>query len=191
MKKGIFVISMVVLMYSCKSKNKSKNENDGFFPVISFIQSQVAQIDTSVYPLLKIVKRDTLIDSSYIKREEFRTYAQDFLTLPDIASKKLQDKYTETKMYDESLNSVMLDYTATDPEAEVRREEVIIEPDAQRGDQVKTIYIDRLMNKGDSMVQKRLMWRVNKRFQVVTIVQKQGQPDKVETMEVVWNDFEG
>ncbi|MBD0353077.1 MAG: hypothetical protein ICV65_18195, partial [Flavisolibacter sp.] len=64
-------------------------------------------------------------------------------------------------------------------------------PDAQRGDQVKTIYIDRLMNKGDSMVQKRLMWRVNKRFQVATIVQKQGQPDKVETMEVVWNDFEG
>lgn len=188
MKKGLLAFSLAVLIISCK--NKKNKENGDFFPAASFIQSQIAHIDTSVYPLLKIVKRDTLIDTSYIKREEFRHYAQDFLSLPDITKKSLRDQYTETEMYDESLNNVMLDYTATNPDAEIRRQEVIIEPNAQEGDKVKTIYIDQLINKGDSTVQKRLTWRTDKRFQVTTIVQKQGQPDKIKTTEVIWNDFE-
>jgi hypothetical protein len=34
-----------------------------------------------------------------------------------------------------------------------------------------------------------MLWRVNKRFKVVSIIQKENQTEKVITEEVIWNDF--
>lgn len=191
MKIGWLLAATVIVTTGCndKSKDKEEEEKTEYFPALSFIQSQVKHIDTSVYPILKVVKTDARVDSVYINRKDFKREAQDFLNLPDLTTKKWKDKYTETKRYDETLNRVIFTYTPTDPEAEIRRQEVIIQPDAQSGDKVTTIFIDRLLDSRDSTVQKRLTWQVNKRFQIASIVQKEGQPDRVQTTEVIWNDF--
>ena len=34
-----------------------------------------------------------------------------------------------------------------------------------------------------------MLWQVDKRFQVVTIRQKDNGPEQIETLEVIWNDF--
>jgi hypothetical protein len=98
---------------SCRNKNEV-GENKSFFPVLSFIKSQVAEIDTSVYAIFKIVTVDSLSDTVYIKREEFRQYANDFLNMPDISTKKWNDDYLETKLYDEDLKMVILNYMPKD-----------------------------------------------------------------------------
>ena len=172
---------------SCKSK-KEEDANAAFFPVASYIKSQVAQADTTLNRIMKIITVNGTSDTAHISREEFRKEAKDFLSLPDISSNKLKDDYTETQLYDEDLERVILNYTPKNQDTEIRRQEVMIKPDNLRGDKVESIFIDQLLEFNDSAVQKRLSWNVDHNFQVVTIVQKGNTPDKIHTLRLVWNE---
>src|SRR5215213_5126645 len=111
MQKPIYFLIFTVFLLCCKSKKEKEEENPSFFPALSFIKSQVAQVDTSIYRIIKIVQKDsTVADTTYLKREEFRKEAKDFLLLPDISSDKLKNDYTESKWYDENLQQVVLNY---------------------------------------------------------------------------------
>ena len=184
----LIVLGIGIWAAGCKQK-KEDDSNNGFFPVSSFLKSQVKDIDTSVYPLMKIVTVDSVSDTSYIKREQFKTYASDFLSIPDISSEELKEGYTESKLYDETLKRAVLTYMPKSPEAPIRREEVMIVPDDQTGGRVKSIFISRLMNSKDSSVEKKMYWQVDKRFQIATIVQKPNQPEKIQVLQIIWNDF--
>ena len=110
--------------------------------MLSFIQSQVADIDTSLYSIRKIVYVDSIrTDTFYIHREDFRKEARDFLSVPDISASKFQDRYMEEKLVDEMLNRVQLTYLPLTPEKEeIQRQEVLIKPDPS-GDKVTNIII--------------------------------------------------
>ncbi len=188
LKIPIFII-LIASLFSCKQKEKSKNEK--FFPVLSYIQSQVADIDTSLHSIRKLVYVDSLrTDTIYIHREQFREAAKDFLSIPDLSSSKYEDRYTEEKQLDETLNRVILAYAPLKPEKEeIQRQEVLIKTDPS-GDKVATIIINRVINTKDSSVQKRLLWKVDESFQVVTIKQLNGQPETTSTVKVIWSENE-
>ena len=175
----------VIFLTACKSE--TKDPNAAFFPVASFLKGQVAQVDSTLNAITKIVTVNGISDTSFIKREDFRKYAGDFLSLPDIASDDLSDDYTETQMFDEDLQSVILNYTPKEKDAPILRQEVMIQPGNGTEDKVKRIYIERFLSTTDSTVQKRLTWQVAQRFQVVTITQKPGAPDKVQTLLLIWD----
>lgn len=183
----LWVIFLLTRFTSCKEKEKQAKEK--FFPVLSFLQSQVASIDTSLYSIRKVVYIDSLrTDTVYIHRENFRKEAQDFLTIPDISLSKYADRYNEEKIFDETLNRVLITYTPLNPEKEIiQRQEVLIKPDPS-GDKVTNIIINSLQNSKDSLVQKKLMWKVDESFQVITNKQLPGQPENTSTVKVVWNE---
>ena len=187
MKKNKLLIIGYFIVTGLGCKQKNSNDDIVFFPVISFLKSQVKHIDTSLFRLKRIDIIDSLQDTSYIKRDEFRRLVNDFLETPDITEKSLKKKYKEDKTYDESLDRVILSYTPKDDNMEVLREEVIISPNTSEGDQVKSIIIEKMMERKDSIILKRLLWQVNKSFQVVTLIQKPNQPEITRTIEVIWN----
>jgi hypothetical protein len=167
----------------CKQK---KNEN---FPVLSFIKSQVAHVDSSLYSIRKIIYSDsTKTDTFYYKREQFRELASDFLNIPDIAESKYKDRFTEEKQFDETLNRVIIHYQPKNPEKEIiQRQEILIRPDPP-DDKITSIIIDYLISNKDSIVQKRMLWQVDKSFQVTTIRQLPGQQETNSIYKVIWNE---
>ena len=186
-KNIIFAVCILLFCIDCKHKNKGNKEDSAFFPVLSFLKSQVTQIDTTSYDLLKIVKIDSLSDSSHIKKEELNGVVKDFLETPDISEKIFKDKYKEDRLYDESLNKVILTYTPIDTDMQVLREEVIITPSGPNGDEVRSIIIEKMQDEKDSTILKRLLWQVNESFQIVTTVQKPNHDDVTHTLQVIWN----
>ncbi len=176
------------MLVSCNNKKNNRKENSSFFPVLSFIKSQVAHVDTSVYRIIKIVKKDSTADTSYLKREEFRDAAKDFLTIPDIGSDDLIDEYTETELFVEDLNQVALNYMPKEPNKEITRQEVLIKPGSD-GDKVQSIFINRIINNKNASIQKILFWEVDKQFRIITLTQSPDSPETKETVEVKWNDF--
>ncbi|MEJ0103103.1 MAG: hypothetical protein WDO19_26260 [Bacteroidota bacterium] len=172
-----------VLCPACKSK---ESEKESFFPVLSFIKSQAAHVDTSLYQIVKLLNIDSTWDTTYIKREEFRTYAKDFLSLPDLTEKQYADKYEESKFFDASLNRVIITYTPKDKNQEIQREEITIAPGQDGDDKVKNIIVNKLTLSGDSSVAKKLLWTVDESFQVTTIIQKAGHEDSAYTMKITW-----
>ena len=186
----LFAVGLV-LQFATTCKQKEKFHKEKFFPVLSFIQSQVADIDTSLHSIYKLVYVDSLrIDTLYVHRENFRKEAKDFLSIPDISTAKYQDRYTEEKIIDETMNRVLLVYTPLSPEKEeIQRQEVLIKPDPS-GDKVTNIIINSVVNTRDSAVQKRLLWKIDESFQVTTIRQVAGQAETTSTIKVVWNEDE-
>jgi hypothetical protein len=189
MKKPFYLLLIgALLILSCKNKKTNPQDESSFFPVLSFIKSQVAHVDTSVYRIIKVVKTDSTYDTTYLKREEFREAAKDFLSIPDISSDELKDDYTETKLFIQDLDQVALSYMPKKPDKEITRQEVMIKPDGD-GDKVQSIFINRINNSKKGSVHKILFWEVDKQFKIVTLTQLPDQPEKTETVEVIWNNF--
>ena len=181
------ILPLLLVLISCTSDNDTKDPNAGFFPVSSFIKSQVAMVDTTLNSIMKVVTQNGISDTSYISRQEFRSHAQDFLNLPDLSSEKLKDEYTETQLFDQELKSIVLNYTPKEEGNEIQRQEVIIVPNEQTGDKVKTIYVDQVLEDKGKTIQKRLTWGVDQYFQVVTITKAANVPEQVKIVRLSWN----
>jgi hypothetical protein len=176
--------SLAVLFACCLAGCKQK-KND-VFPAIDFIRSQIAEVDSSVYRIIRLTPlTDSTNDTVFVRREDFNNLAKDFTETPDI-SKKFGGKYTEERMMNNDLGLVVFIATPDNDKLEVRRQEVRIIPDPPN-DHVKSIYIERFESNSDSSVIKRMTWYTGRRFQVVTIVQK-GSQERTSVMDVVWND---
>jgi len=190
MDRMLFILVTILLLSGCKNKKNEDEKEASFFPVVSFIKGQVKNIDTSLYRIVKVETIDTTKQTSYIKREDFRKYAKDFLELPDIASSKWKDDYQETKMFDDALNQVILSYTTSNEDAPVRREDVMLNPTNESGNsEVKNIIINTLEQGKDSSIERNMVWYAGKRFTIITKIQKANQPEKIKKLEVIWNDF--
>ena len=183
MKKYSVGLFLLVLL-ACR---REKKEN--FFPVLSYIKSQVAQVDTSLYPIIKITWIDSArTDTQYIKREEFAGLAKDFLEIPDLTEKKYPSLYSEDRFFDQGLNRVVFTCKPhkTDT-ATILQQETQIVPDPS-GDKVKSFFIDLMLSNKDSIVEKKMLWKVDESFQVATLTQKPGQSQTTHIMKVAWNE---
>lgn len=188
-KRFLFlVIPVLIFITGCKSKKENSDKDGEGFPILSFIQSQIAHVDTSLYQIIKLTPKDSINwDTTFIKREEFRGYAKDFLDLPDLTQKKYADSFEESKFFDATLNQAIFTYTPKDKNNEIQREEITIEPGIDGKDKVKNIFADRTINSKDSTVNKKMLWIVDESFQVTTIIQKTGQPESISTLKINWN----
>lgn len=180
----------MIFLYSCKTKKHHEKEVS-FFPVLSYIKGQIKDIDTSLYRIIKI---ETIgngqPDTEFIRRDEVKKFAADFLNLPDIGSDKWKDDYEESKIYDKDLQSYILNYTTQEKDNSIKSENVMIDPqpDEMGNTRVKTIIIDQWINDNDSLVRKNMVWQNNKRFYIIKSIQKEKSPEKIEKLEVVWNN---
>jgi HD superfamily phosphohydrolase len=183
-----FLLILLPFAFSCQNSSNEEVEDTEkpYFPIKSYILSQIADVDSSVYSIRRIETQNNRSDTAFIKREEFREQAKDFLEIPDITQKKWKKDYRENKSFDETLQIATISYWAKEDDAEIRRQEVIIKPNLTLGDQVKTIYIDRLFEDGSSTVQQRMLWEVDNWFKVTTITQKPNQPEQIKTLQVIW-----
>jgi len=184
---SLFIASLCLVYFYCSCKQK---KND-VFPAIDFIKAQVANVDTSVYSIIKVVPlTDSTYDTTHVRREDFRLLAKDFLETPDI-SKKFGGKYTEERMMNNELGLAVFIATPKDDKREVRRQEVRILPEADApNDKVKSIYLEKFEDNNDSSVMKRMTWYTDRKFQIVTIVQKKDGKEKTSVAEVIWNNEE-
>lgn len=179
-----YLLFLIPALLSCKNNNESEKED--FFPVLSYLQSQVAQVDTSLYRIIKITKTDSTSDTTFVPRGEFRKLAADFTSIPDINNEDLRDDYTETKLYDDVLKRVLFSYTPKENDLPIQRQEVTVAPSTDGGE-VKTIYIGQVLEADDSTVEKKMLWQVNQGFRIVTTISKENKEPSTRITEVLWN----
>jgi hypothetical protein len=188
--KNFFIVVLVTGFFiSCKQKEEKETKN--FISVLSLVKAQVAHVDTSLYPIIKIVSYDSLRhDTTYIHREEFAKEANDFLDIPDLADKKVAKRYKEDPpIYDEMLGRVMFRYTPVDPDKEeVKSQEFLATPIPGQDAKINNVIITREISNRDSFLQKKMLWKMDKSFQVVTTSQKKGKPEVTTVTRVIWNE---
>ena len=167
-------------------KNKKLDSTKAYFSVVDYLKAEVKNMDTLPLHFTKITTIDRISDTARVTRDEFHKYAQEFVTIPDIASPDKMDDYTESNDFDELLNNVLLMYTGKNEDDIVKNETVMMQPDESGNTHVKTLLIHTISHEEDVVVEKEMTWHVQKRFQIVTKARKPDQPERITTVAISW-----
>ena len=175
------IIFILIAIYSCKQKTNTETP----ISAISIIKGQLHHLDTSLYQIMKVEKKGAVIDTSFIKREEIRDIAAPFLSLPDIAGKDYNNKYTEQRFIDAEQQTLNITSTAINQE-EVQQQLIIVNLSDITNGKIKSIYIDRYLPAKDSTIEQKLFWEIDAYFSIGNIITKEGQPEKTTFTKVEW-----
>ncbi len=187
----MLILSLILITVVVACKGKEKKTEKKFISVLSLIRKQVAHVDTSLYSIMKIVYTDSLhIDTTYIPRDQFADEAKDFLSIPDLADKKIAKNFTEEPpLYDEMLKRVIFTYLPVNPDKEeIKKQELLVTPIPGEESIVNNIIITREIANRDSFFQQRMLWQTDRSFQIITRKQKPGQREVTTTTKVTWNE---
>ncbi|HLF46798.1 MAG TPA: hypothetical protein VI548_10255 [Chitinophagaceae bacterium] len=185
--KNILSLFIFLSLFINSCKEKKESEKEPVISVLSIIKGQVNHIDTSFYQLVKTETVDGKTDTTYIKREEVRGLAAAFLSLPDISQNHYSENYTEDRLIDASQNTLSITSTAKEEKPEIQKQIIIIPLDELASGKVESIFIDRSVRVNDSSIQQKLFWQIDQYFQVVSIIQKGNEPEKVQITKVKWD----
>ena len=191
MKNYIIVSALtVILLSACKGKKDGKVEKDSKkeapLSALSIIKGQLNDLETSIYEVKKFETIDNVTDSAYLKKEDIRNVAAPFLSLPEIADEKYYEKYTEDKVLDAQQNILNITSIAKSDTTEIQKQFIIVNISPTTDSKVQSIYIDRYIAKGDSTLEQKLYWEIDKSFLIRSITGKKDQPEKVHSIKVMW-----
>lgn len=191
MKLYAIILSVLPAIFLAACKGKKKEPAKGFISVVSLIRDEVAQVDTSLFSIVKTITYDSLhTDTVFVPREEFKKEAHDFLEIPDLADPKVAKRYKDVSpMYDQSLGRVIFKYEPVDPlKEEVKSQEFLATPVLGKDARINNVIVVREISNRDSFLQKKMLWQINRSFQIVTTRQKPGQPEQITITKVAWNE---
>ena len=190
MKKQLFIFALLstFLLYNCRNNTTSSGQKDNadgeFYPIGSFIRSQLMYIDSMPLAVIKYTTLDNITDTTLMEKNDFKATAADFMT-PDIGSPGLKPQYNETSFVDATLGTITLTYTAMHMDTGIKKADILLD---QENTSVKNIYIEKILTGADSSVTKKMLWTANRNCQITTLVRKKGQPEKIILERYVWDD---
>lgn len=185
MKYAITSIFFGLVLFACTSKKKKDKDTSQYFPVRSYVQSQVKGLDTASYSFIKIEAFNGKSDTTLLGKEELKQYTKEFTDIPDLTDADEGNKYNETKSFDSLMGRVFMSYTATEDDMEVTRQEITVLPTLTGSDEVKTIYIEKLIPSKDGTIEKKMLWETGYFFTITTITSK-GNSDQVHKLKVLF-----
>lgn len=185
--KNYWIIPGLVLIAVIGCKGKKGEKQDPPISAISIIKGQLNKLDSSLYEFKRIERIENKSDTAYLRRNEIRKLAEPFLLLPDIADQKLYKKYSEERLIQAEQETLSITSTLKENEkGEVQRQMLSIGLSDISNAQVSSIFIDTYTSSGDSTIEKKLVWEIDKYFTIYTTVQKQNQPEKNHFVKVEW-----
>lgn len=185
--KNIFILLSFLSIGFNSCKEKKEKTDEPVISAISIIKGQLNHLDTSFYQITKIETFDGKTDTSYLKREEVRGLASDFISLTDIAQNDYSENYIEERLIDEGQNTLSITATAKNEQLEIQKQIIIIPLDELASGKVESIYIDRSVQVNDSSIQQKLFWQLGQYFQVGSIIQKGNAPEIIHIRKVKWD----
>ena len=185
MKNYLIVLTLIAILFSaCKEKKEAKQEPP--ISVLSIIKGQLNHLDTSLYGVTKYETADNTTDTTYPRRDEIRTIAAPFLSLPEIADKNYYKNYMEEKVIDTQQETLSITIIAKNENAEIQKQIIVIALADVSNGKVQSIFIDRHMSSKDSTVEQKLFWELDQYFSIHNIIEKENQPEKTRFTKVAW-----
>jgi hypothetical protein len=197
MKYPVLVAS-VIFIFACGEKKTvpavslplkqdSAAASAKYFPVMNFIKGQIAYVDSLPVGIKKYIV-GTKKGYVYIKPKEFHQLAAEFIPA-EISDDLFTKEYQETSFLDQSSNSATFFYTTKNASLPVKRVDIL----TMKGDvydQVKSIYLQKNYRSGDTAFTKKLYWKPQRSFQIITEVSAGSKKPVTEIVNVVWDNME-
>ena len=180
-----------MFIISCKQKvilpqQQISQPNNSFFPVTQYILGQLNELDSLPVTPLKITSINGKVDSVWMKREDIRSFAQQFLT-PIIDSITWHKYFSEKSFLDQTINAFTFSYDPINnlPDSiELKRWDVYVDPDNNK---VKRIFIVKQLNNTKISQTIQLTWKSGYYCKITTISEKPSMQPKIKVEQLIWN----
>jgi hypothetical protein len=182
----ILATSCIVGCTSSPTKTGDNKQDTVFFPVTGYIAGQLKLIDSLQLPLVRYATINGRTDTTALTMAECRQLANAFLET-DIADPRWKDKYIENSFADQSIPSISFTYETRDKMLPVKRVDIVLKPDPVLADKVKTIYMEKLYQTGDTLVNEKLFWKADHYFQLITSKQLTDKAPILSQVKAVWD----
>ena len=186
MKKLSVILIWCLSACQNHSRETKKEEATNIFPVVSFFSGQIHKVDSLKLPITKYTIVNEKTDSVTITTDEFKLLANEFMK-PDITGADNKKFYKESSFADQSIPSITITYSTTFRDLEIQRIDVIINPDPVADDKVQSIYMEKLSHNHDTSILKKLFWRTDQNFQIITSNQVGNHPATFNQLKVEWS----
>jgi hypothetical protein len=189
----ILIFIQAAILCSCKNdkqpaSEEKKSEEKNYFPVADYIKGQINDVDSLPSAILKKTTENNKTDSSYIKPQEFNELAQEFI-MPELTKETFEKEYQQTSFVDATTQSATYTYATGNNELSLQRVDVL-STSTEVNNKVKSVYMEKRINKNDTLIIKKLFWKANKSFRIITSIKTSAQPATIKQLSVVWNDSE-
>jgi hypothetical protein len=170
---------------SDSSRNSRDSTQQAFFPVGEFLMSEIGYVDSTPLAIRKYTIQSDRRDSAFIQPADFNGLAREFI-LPELDPDSMKINYLENSFQDETTGYLTLNYTPRNKEASLQRVDVIITP-GKTHNKVRSIYMEKLSRKSDTLEIKKMYWQAQQSFQVITTLQLPEKAPIVRQLKVVWD----
>lgn len=200
MKIYFAFVCAVILLSACKNEPKKTvdekvteekpaekpQEKKDYFPVADFIKKEISYVDSLPLPIIKYHIENNQSDSVFIKPKEFNAIAQEFLPAI-LTTPAFEENFTETSFMDETTQSVTFTYLSKKNNDELRHIDVLVKP-TPRLDKVRSVYMEKIINKNDTLIIKKMIWKARRNFNIITSIQPLGKKAVIKQLKIVWDD---
>jgi hypothetical protein len=195
MKKYWIVLLFSWSIIACKNKNQSKppesgtvpneNESKSYLPIASFINEDIRNVDAFAAGILLRTKNGQKTDSLFIKPEEFKNLAREFLT-SDLDSAIFSNEFSEESIADQATQTINFIYTSANDKT-ILRKAIVYVTTSQSTDKVSRIYMEKENKSGDTTIKQKLTWKIKQYFIITEIRQTSQGFNSVITRKATWD----
>lgn len=195
-KYFVIVFSVALLISACKNQPKKiidekvteekPAEKKPYFPVTDFIKKEISYVDSLPLPIIKYNIENNKSDSVFIKPKDFNVIAQEFLPA-ELFAPSFEENFTETSFMDEATESVTFTYASKKNNETLRHVDVLVKPTPGL-QKVKSIYLEKIINKNDTLIIKKMIWKARRNFNIITSIQPLGKKAVINQLKIVWDD---
>ncbi|GAO45118.1 hypothetical protein [Flavihumibacter petaseus] len=183
--------SFSVILYACGQGKSSQPAPDvEFVPITAYIREELKSIDSLKLPTTLYYQDKDRKDTSAIPFATCDSLARAGFLAEDITREPLKSSYKESSFADQSIPNVTFTYLTSDSTLPLKRADVILKPDPAGLDKVNTIYLEKLYQSGDTLIQDKLFWKANHYYQILRSRQIGQGEATVTQWKVVWDPVE-
>jgi hypothetical protein len=183
------VASILLFILGCgQSGAGSSTEPDTkkevvYYPISDYIRGQIQYVDTSLLAVIHYTTVNGATDSSVMEKPEFKKVAEEFLE-PNLNDPLIKPKYEENAFIDATIGTITLTYSTKDEKAPLWKATVLL-----RQEDTKPIYIylEKQLLSPDSSVLKKMIWKADSNCQIVSIIRKPNQSERIIEDKYVWD----
>ena len=197
MKKLLIGCAFLSIFIGCnntRTQTESQLSEDtttakAYFPVLDFIKSEIRYVDSLPVGIMKYTTENGNIDSGYIKQPEFHQLAQEFIS-PALEKELFEKEFSETSFFDNTTQYSNFLYSTANRKITLHRVDVLSKPEDEVYNKVRSIYMEKSFQRGDSSFIQKMYWKAGQNFLINTEITT-SKPDVItRQVKVVWNPWE-
>lgn len=200
MNRLLLLLILTTSLFSCRNKAEepkqeatpasadttSKTDSaESYLPVKALLQAEVRNVESYAAGILRKATIKGRKDSAFIQLSQFQRVAEQFM-LKELDSAFFRDHFEETSFMDETTKMLNFIYTAKDSVSPLQKAVVYVQP-SETANTMDRLYFETVYNQGDTLIEKKLTWKMRKYFYILTVKQPKSGNVITNMEKLIWD----